>query len=382
MAHEAPAGVGVSSPAKPMKIYFCDICNESIPLKDINSNRITIDEGKIFCSQCAPKKARAGEKVPMPLLLGLLLVLAGLIVVTIVGAQAKSRLERSLAEAEARIASLSGSQATQGTTLDATSGRTAILEQKLAEQQRDLTKEDARIDGRIGALEKAEQRHIEELRRDFDARLKDQVGGLESRLRDTERLGSDLQQAVNAVNLMQQQLEKRLDLLQDIVAGGGGGPARPGVGPEETTLPDEAAPKPAPADPTADKESQEIADLVAKLSDEDPGVRFSTIVELSHYRASAATTAVERMLKDPVDYVRKMAVRALTGFASKASIPHLIETLRDSDYFVRAAARDALRGIAGTGFGYDPDGSATDRERKVKEWEKWWDANKASLLGG
>ena len=26
-----------------MKIYFCDKCNESIPLKDIGSNRISID---------------------------------------------------------------------------------------------------------------------------------------------------------------------------------------------------------------------------------------------------------------------------------------------------------------------------------------------------
>ena len=45
-----------------LKIYFCDGCNESIPLKDINENRITIDAGKIFCAQCAPKKPVARRR--------------------------------------------------------------------------------------------------------------------------------------------------------------------------------------------------------------------------------------------------------------------------------------------------------------------------------
>ena len=37
-----------------MKIYFCDICNESIPLTDLKDGRASTIKGKIFCGNCNP----------------------------------------------------------------------------------------------------------------------------------------------------------------------------------------------------------------------------------------------------------------------------------------------------------------------------------------
>ena len=37
-----------------MKIYFCDICNESIPLQDLKDNLATTIKGKLFCQACNP----------------------------------------------------------------------------------------------------------------------------------------------------------------------------------------------------------------------------------------------------------------------------------------------------------------------------------------
>ncbi|RKY22698.1 MAG: hypothetical protein DRQ55_00430, partial [Planctomycetota bacterium] len=43
-----------------MKIYFCDGCNESIPLADIQSGVVTTIKGKLFCRICIPAGALAG----------------------------------------------------------------------------------------------------------------------------------------------------------------------------------------------------------------------------------------------------------------------------------------------------------------------------------
>ena len=61
-----------------MKIYFCDKCHESIPLKDIKTNRITIDAGKIYCQGCAPKPTRSSRSVNLlTFVIGMVVCLAG-----------------------------------------------------------------------------------------------------------------------------------------------------------------------------------------------------------------------------------------------------------------------------------------------------------------
>ena len=42
-----------------MKIYFCDLCNESIPQEDLEQNRVTSVRGKMICARCAPSIAGA-----------------------------------------------------------------------------------------------------------------------------------------------------------------------------------------------------------------------------------------------------------------------------------------------------------------------------------
>ena len=45
-----------------MKIYFCDGCNESIPLADIQAGQVTTIKGKLFCGNCNPlNTVRAGR---------------------------------------------------------------------------------------------------------------------------------------------------------------------------------------------------------------------------------------------------------------------------------------------------------------------------------
>ncbi|MFH2000148.1 MAG: hypothetical protein ABIK28_10725, partial [Planctomycetota bacterium] len=69
-----------------MKIYFCDECNESIPLQDIKDNNAVTLKGKIFCRKCNPLKEVQAHKVhPSSTALTqiLLLVVAALLVAVI-----------------------------------------------------------------------------------------------------------------------------------------------------------------------------------------------------------------------------------------------------------------------------------------------------------
>ena len=61
-------------------------------------------------------------------------------------------------------------------------------------------------------------------------------------------------------------------------------------------------------------------------------------------------------------------------------IPLMILALRDEDPYVRKASMAALRGITSQDFGFDPEASASQRETRVKQWERWWSENRAKLL--
>ena len=92
--------------------------------------------------------------------------------------------------------------------------------------------------------------------------------------------------------------------------------------------------------------------------------------------------ALEQAITDTEDYVRVAVIRNLRKLDAKPSMPMIIESLRDKDYFVRAAARDALRALSGAEMGFDPDASSGERESKVKSWEDWWSKNKDRFVKG
>src|SRR5262245_45784567 len=49
-----------------MKIYFCDGCNESIPLADIQAGQVTTIKGKLFCRNCIPLGSGASTSAAPP----------------------------------------------------------------------------------------------------------------------------------------------------------------------------------------------------------------------------------------------------------------------------------------------------------------------------
>ena len=368
---------GRPAPGRSMKIYFCDICNESIPLKDINSNRITIEEGKIFCQKCAPKKGRANERVPMPILatMGVLVLVVlglGLMGWKLVSEQASdiNTLETTVATLNRSLGDLPTQLGTIATKVEGIDGRVQELSDDLTTSRTELQQHFERLDDSVRAHHKGYKKEIQgavdgvlkDLGEEISD-LKDQVSNVATELR------SDVQTRIKL-------LQEKVELLQDVVTSRGGAPG-PGPSADVTPKPGRDTP---PAPDAA--EDREINGHIAKLADPDAGKRYAAVIALGRFSGPKVVKALEGMLRDPEDYVRVAVIQNLRKLNSVSSIPHIIDALRDKDYFVRVAAVGALRSLTSEKLNFDPDTSPSDRESKVKAWEKWWGENQSKLLKG
>jgi hypothetical protein len=352
-----------------LKIYFCDGCNESIPLKDINENRITIDAGKIFCAKCAPKKPVREPARASPGFVAILIALVGIGfgLIAFITSQQIRDVGTALGEARKEIAAL---QTEVGAL------RRDAMPRDEAEKSR------AKVIDAIGAVQKELAGQNDRLKI-YEGLVRTEVDGVEKKLGDAFRaeltalakqfnqLGEEwrghaaaselLKTSIGAIESNVTQLRADLDAVRSMRVGGGGGGTE--SGPVEDGLPDDSS-----------------KDLLAGLKDADPGRRFAAVMELSRFRTPAVVTALEAMLQDPESYVRDGSIRTLKKINAPSSIPAIIKALRDDDFFVRSSARDALKTMTTMDIAFDPGADAADRESKVREWEGWWALNKERLL--
>ena len=364
-----------------MKIYFCDICNESIPLKDINSNRITIEDGKIFCPRCAPKKPRRPDRVPASLVtgmyLGFLVLIAGLTAAIWLGSATRDGIEDDMRGLRADVSLIGSDIAGLQTRLRDVDRGLKALEGEVEKQggwQRDAVKE---LQARLGDLDARAAAAVEKEEAERMRTVSEGASAVTARLDPLTRQMQDLTVELRGLSVSQKALEDRFTLMKDLIT------SRAPATPVAAVAPDGVdAGTGMPAAAADGAQDKEIDGLIAQLGSKDPGIRFQSIVELGRYSGDKVVTALEGMLKDPEDYVRKVAVQGVRKQGRVSSVPRLIDALRDGDYFVRKAARDALRSQTNESFGFDPDGSASERESKVKLWESWWQGNKERLLAG
>jgi HEAT repeats len=353
-----------------LKIYFCDGCNESIPLKDINENRITIDAGKIYCSKCAPKKPVRDASRSSLVVVGVLVALIGFgfgLVAFLLSQQLRDiqndirRLDQDFATSRDNFEALKRDSVTNS---DASRTATTLLD-GLAASKRELAGQGERIKMFEGMM-----------RAEVDAaekRLAEKTGAeLVALARQFDKIGEDwraqtasfesLKASVAAVESSIEQIRADFDTVKTRKAGANGGGGSES-GPAEPALPDDSS-----------------RDLLATLKDSDPMRRFSAVMELARFRTPAVVAALEGMLQDPESYVRDGSVRTLRKINSPSSIPAIIKALRDDDFFVRASAREGLKSMTTADIQFDPNADAAERERAVREWEGWWQLNKDRLL--
>jgi hypothetical protein len=348
----------------PVKIYFCDSCNESIPVKDLHSNRFTlVSGGRIFCPKCSPKKPKDGFRFGAGLIAGAVgfAALAG--VAYVGGREIQKAVDASSTNARAvqRVETDLRRVQSDAFSREEHARLMAPLEVAAEKARQDV----AALDGRLRAAEDAVRGASSRQERDATEVVHRLAEARAQAASESKRLD----ELARTVELLKGEIEGLKVRAAEIAA--------------RTAAPEKAAappPSAAPATPAPSAEEVELARWTAMLKESDPGRRYEAVNGLANLHVEGATAALEGALADPESYVRDAAIRALRRHASLRSVPKIIAALRDPDLFVRTSAKAALKQLVGVEPAFDPDADGPRRERGVREFETWWGANAEKFL--
>ena len=354
-----------------MKLFFCDICNESIPLQDIKENRSTTIKGKIFCRKCNPlneltggepsgsSSTAAGPASGMLALVALLLVLtvAGLAYVIYEMKFAAEKPEAGRATAVADLESRVG---------DLRAALTVL--QKAFEDLEDLREVPERLEsmqeesaGQSATLARM-SKDVAELQDGLVAvgKLRERVEGLSLRQDESGQKISRLFASVEGIRTDLTEVSDRPPVIVSSPGpatedGGGGGGAS------------------APTDVAPDGE---LLAIIEKLGASDPMARWEAVDQIRRRRDQALVPHVLPLLDDGDTFVRAQAIYTLGELKAMKAVPKLVKLLRDEEIMIREEALTSLIVITGQNLKFDVTGSRSVREAGIRKWEQWMAKNK------
>ena len=78
---------------------------------------------------------------------------------------------------------------------------------------------------------------------------------------------------------------------------------------------------------------------------------------------------------------RQKIVKALVQLydGDKATVGEMIARLSSGDIDTRTVTVEALRGVTGQEFGYEPEDSPEDSARAIESWREWWDKSRRTF---
>jgi HEAT repeat protein len=360
-----------------MNLYFCDLCNESIPQPDLDLGRAVRRGERLICAACeaAMSGAAARPAPPAPVatpiarggsgaassLAAVALAFAAVALLAGVGAAAYffwrlesqahaisnqiTALERAAPEHARTVSAALGDEAAAR---EAEVGQARAALQALAERVQDLEQADPRVAALERRLEKLDARLA--TLDDLASRVQHQAGVID----DLTRSLADLEKQRTTTSLTR----------------------------EPEPVPEVAAPRAAAPAPEAGAPGGALFEKwVGDLASPDSGTRWQAVQSLGGTRQASVVPHLVPMLKDSDIFVRMATCRHLGDLGSVQAIPALIDTLEDEEASVREAALVALRGLSGQSIPFDPLARDGDRSKRVKAWRDWWEDAAKDLLG-
>ncbi len=333
-----------------MKIYFCDGCNESIPVTDIQSGQVTTIKGKLFCRTCIPpggsgavSQPAAGRRGTHPLVVVLLLGLIAYLawrdlpqLTSAVTGDGEVSAEFSTSDQRALVAGVEQ--------------RVAALVARLDDLERQVVFQRGDLDTVRGTA--ADQaRALDQARESMEGLLRGQAeaGQLIEKLHFQENRTHELEARINTL--------ADLVTLQDQRLAAGIAQAPVDGGPAAMTA------------PAADLTQQaELEAIRRQLLDADAGQRFDAVEKISKGRHKQLTTNLLPVLKDEDPFVRIRAMQVLGDFGAVDAVPDLFLVLDDPSLQIRKTAAETLQRLTGHDADYDPRGSKPERDKAVKRW--------------
>ncbi len=350
-----------------MKIYFCDVCNESIPIQDIKDGVATTVGGKIYCRSHNPLQAvqglavkKSSEKTSIVLFAIVIVLLMAVLAIMLWGQGDKDE-EFATLSSQVKLRSDLGNITER---LNLLQPDTVALKVKSQEQETILSGIQTDIIQLRGDLAgvRGEVRNLAEnltTASDLRTEVKElalKLGEFNGRMSSLENEYSSIRQRLNSY---------RADL-DKLASAGPVTVTTSGTKPGSTRTD-----KPAKAE-----ESKELKELKGKLTSKDNSVRFEAVNLVYDNRIKEALPYLLPLLEDPDQFVQVGAIQTVGEFLYLPAIPILVKVLKDPDVTVREEALLQLIRMTGeTSLNFDPRGSNSERDKAVKKWEEWLKKN-------
>ncbi len=123
------------------------------------------------------------------------------------------------------------------------------------------------------------------------------------------------------------------------------------------------------------------ANLLKGLTSPNPDERWMAVDELGQTGDARVAPHIVPLLADEDTFVRMATARILGDLQAAEGVGALIDALEDREPAVREAAMVALHSITGRDFKFDPYGTPAERTKKVKAWRQWWLKAEADFEG-
>ena len=343
-----------------MKIYFCDSCNESIPLEDIKSNQAATLNGKIYCRNCNPIKdvPQGASRPSSPMALVCLLILVAILLGVLIGLHLFVDREPDVEYATA-ASLLKTNQLLTDLNSDFSTLKADLTEFKtfLTTQQESLGKIESDLMLQKGDL-LGTRSEIDNIVKNFKSvtLVRERLDGV--MLKQGE-FGTTLDSILRNVEIVEDRLSGMEARIEKMKSSGG---LVAGVNGSSTTG----------NQPPVVGDSGAVRAIREKLESKDDGVRFEAVYQVLDDRLKEALPYVKPLIHDPDQFVQLGAIQTVGEFLYMDALTDLVKVLRDPDVTVRDEALRQLIHMSGKNdLQFNVRGSNSEREKAVKKWETW-----------
>ncbi len=343
-----------------LEVFFCDLCNESVPETDIAGGKAIRIKGRVV-GACCTTALTTTPRAPQVRVSGTSGVVAtGVIVLAGVAAAA--------AFLDWRLSNENGALARR---LVAVEEGTRSGQDSMIKLEEAVTQVGARLnfDGLAARLDTLDAR-VDNARNSLELRAT-RIGESLQAVSESGRNGiTEQRDALAGIKATVQGVLAEVTALRAM-------PSPPPVAVSPTAEPSLATPASASASAEPDM-PPELKHQVIALGDEDPGTRFASVDKLLRSRDLRVLSALLPMAKDANTFVRRLTVEGLRDFRRADSIETLLIALADPEPIVRLTAHASLRVITTQRIEFD-DGTTGTRSTGQRRWQEWWDKNRSSF---
>ncbi len=366
-----------------LEVFFCELCNTSVPEVDLDSGRATRFRGRVIggcclenlhpavdpaaAAQAIAPVAMAGGQAPVAAKSAGVIPAVFIVLIAVAGSAMFSDWRLSAENKALREELVSVKEQGKGL-----GNHMLNLEKRLSTS---LAKGDLRVlEERLGTLR--------ESLGEREARLGESLAGTKTQVqRLLENVAGMTTEQGQQNKAMTSIGEEVRNLRQDIAE------LRAAPQPVVSSTPefDDGGAAPGLVDATGKAAGDgglppEIAHNLVRLKDSDAGARFEAVDGLLQAQDPRAFAAIMPLTKDPDPFVRRLVVEGIADYRANESVDALIVALADPESIVRHTAYTSLKKLSGQALAFDPDASSAKRNTAQGRWKSWWEKSKAKFF--